>query len=79
MTIEKVLLQTPLCALDFKANLEALDVQARLIENASGNPSRYVILDNANLTTEQRVRLTRLHDLMWVRICVEDIKLSEEW
>lgn len=79
MTIEKVLLQTPLCALDFKANLEALDVPARLIDNASGNPSRYVILDNANLTTKQRVRLTRLHDLMWVRICVEDIKLSEEW
>ncbi|AUR83881.1 hypothetical protein NVP1042O_93 [Vibrio phage 1.042.O._10N.286.45.B8] len=78
MTIEKVLLQTPLCALDFKANLEALDVPARLIENASGNPSRYVILDNTNLTTEQRVRLTRLHDLMWCRIDVTDIKLIEE-
>ena len=79
MTIEKVLLQNPLCALDFKANLEALDVPARLIENASGNPSRYVVLGSTNLTTEQRVRLTSLHDLMWVRICVEDIKLSEEW
>ena len=78
MTIEKVLLQTPLCALDFKANLEALDVPARLIENASGNPSRYVILDSTNLTTEQRVRLTRLHDLMWCRIDVHDIKLIEE-
>jgi hypothetical protein len=79
MAIEKVLLQTQLCALDFKANLEVLDVPARLIENASGNPSRYVVLDSANLTTEQRVRLTRLHDLMWCKICVEDIKLSEEW
>lgn len=79
MTIEKVLLQTTLCALDFKANLEALDVPARLIENVSGNPSRYVVLDSTNLTTEQRVRLTRLHDLMWCRIDVMDIKLSEEW
>lgn len=78
MTIEKVLLQTPLCALDFKANLEALDVPARLIENASGNASRYVILDNTNLTTEQRARLTRLHDLMWCRIDLADIKLIEE-
>jgi hypothetical protein len=79
MTIEKALLQTPLCALDFKANLEALDVPARLIENASGNPSRYIVIDSTSLTTEQRVRMTRLHDLMWCRIDVMDIKLSEEW
>ena len=75
MTIEKVLLQTTLCALDFKANLEALDVPARLIENASGNPSRYVILDSTNLTTEQRVRLTRLF-FMTVFILV--MKLSDK-
>ena len=78
MVIERALLQTPLCALDFRANREALDVTARLIENTSGNPGRYVILDNKNLTTEQRVTLTRLHDLMWCRIDLMDIKLSEE-
>lgn len=77
--ISKALLNSNAEAIDLCEHLTSWDIPARLTVNASGNPSRYVILDSANLTTEQRVRLTRLHDLMWVRICVEDIKLSEEW
>jgi hypothetical protein len=76
--ISKALLNSNAEAIDLCEHLTSWDIPARLTVNASGNPSRYVILDSANLTTEQKLRLARLHDLMWCRIDLHDIKLIEE-
>lgn len=76
--ISKALLPSPMCAIEFKSTLDDWGVPARLIENASGTPSRYVIFDGANLTPGQIKNLDATHSPVYCRIDIWDIKLNEE-
>lgn len=76
--ISKALLPTNLCAINFKATLDDWGVPARLIENASGTPSRYVIFDGANLSPGQIKNLDATFGPMYVRIDIHDVKFMEE-
>lgn len=76
--ISKCLLPSPICAIDFKATLDDWGVPVRLIENASGNPSRYVIFDGANLTPGQIKNLDATHAPMYCRIDIHDVRFLEE-
>ena len=76
--ISKCLLTSPMCAIDFKATLDDWGVPVRLIENASGTPSRYVIFDGANLTPAQIKNLDATHAPMYVRVDIFDVLFMEE-
>lgn len=76
--LSKALLPTNLCAIDFKATLDDWGVNARLIENASGTPSRYVIFDGTNLTPAQIKNLDATHAPVYCRIDIWDIKFISE-
>lgn len=76
--LSKALLPTNICAIDFKATLDDWGVQSRLIENASGNPSRYVVFDGTNLTPGQIKNLDATHAPVYCRIDIWDIKFISE-
>ena len=76
--ISKVLLPSPMCAIDFKATLDDWGVQSRLIGNASGNPSRYVVFDGGNLTPAQIKNLDSTHAPMYCKIDIWDVKFISE-
>lgn len=76
--LSKALLPTSLCAIDFKATLDDWGVQSRLIENASGTPSRYVVFDGGNLTPAQIKNLDSTHAPMYVRVDTYDVRFMEE-
>lgn len=78
MTISKALLPTSLCAVDFKSQLEAWGVPARLIVNADGSYSRYVVFDGSALTPLQVKNLDATHSPIYCKIDVFDVRFIEE-
>lgn len=76
--ISKALLPTNLCAIDFKATLDDWIVPARLIENASGNPSRYVVFDGSLLSQSQITNLDATYAPLYCRVDIHDVKFIEE-
>lgn len=76
--LSKALLPTNLCAIDFKATLDDWGVPARLIENASGNPSRYVLFQGDLLSPSQIKNLDSTHAPMYVRVDIFDVRFIEE-
>lgn len=67
-----------MCAIDFKSTLDDWGVPARLIENVSGNPSRYVIFDVAHLSPGQIANLDATHAPVYCRIDIWDVKFISE-
>jgi hypothetical protein len=67
-----------MCAIDFKATLDDWNIPSRLIENASGTPSRYVVFDGASLSPGQIKNLDATHAPMYVRVDIYDVKFVEE-
>lgn len=76
--LSKALLPTNLCAIDFKATLDDWGVQSRLIENASGTPSRYVVFDGGLLSPSQIANLDATYAPMYVRVDIFDVRFIEE-
>lgn len=76
--INKALLPTSLCAVDFKSQLEAWGVPARMIENADGGHSRYVVFDGSALSPGQIKNLDATHSPIYCKIDVFDVKFIEE-
>lgn len=76
--LSKALLPTNLCAIDFKATLDNWGVQSRLIENASGNPSRYVVFQGDMLSPSQIANLDATYAPMYVKVDIHDMKFVEE-
>ncbi|UYE90969.1 hypothetical protein [Vibrio phage vB_VaS_L1] len=76
--LSKALLPTNLCAIDFKSTLDEWGVPARLIENASGTPSRYVVFHGEMLSPSQIANLDATYAPMYVRVDVFDVKFIEE-
>lgn len=78
MTISKALLPTNLCAINFKVTLDDWGVPARLIENASGKPSKYVVFQGEMLSPSQIANLDATYAPMYVRVDLFDVKFIEE-
>lgn len=78
MTISKALLPSPMCAIDFKSTLDDWGVPARLIESASGTPSRYVVFQCEMLSPPQIANLDATHAPVYCRIDIWDIKFISE-
>lgn len=76
--LSKALLPTNLCAIDFKATLDDWGVPARLVENASGNPSRYIVFDGSLLSPSQIANLDATHAPLYVRVDIHDVKFISE-
>lgn len=76
--ISKALLPSPRRAIDFKATLDDWGVPARLIENASGSPSRYVVFQGEMLSPSQIANLDATYAPMYVRIDIFDVRFIEE-
>lgn len=76
--INKALLPTNLCAINFKATLDGWSIPARIIENASGTPSRYVVFQGDMLSPSQIKNLDSTHAPMYVRIDIHDVRFLEE-
>lgn len=76
--ISKALLPTNLCAIDFKSTLDDWGVPVRLIENASGTPSRYVVFQGDMLSPSQVKNLDATYAPVYVRIDINDVKFMEE-
>lgn len=76
--LSKALLPTNLCAIDFKVTLDDWNIPSRLIENASGTPSRYVVFDGGNLTPAQIKNLDSTHAPMYCKIDIWDVKFISE-
>ncbi|AVR75857.1 hypothetical protein ValSw33_33 [Vibrio phage ValSw3-3] len=76
--ISKALLPSPMCAVNFKATLDDWGVPARLIENASGTPSRYVVFQGDMLSPSQIANLDATYAPMYVRIDIHDVRFLEE-
>lgn len=76
--ISKALLPTNLCAIDFKSTLDSWSVPSRLIENASGTPSRYVVFQGDMLSPSQIANLDATYAPMYVRVDIHDVKFIEE-
>lgn len=67
-----------MCAIDFKATLDDWGVSARLVENASGNPSRYVVFQGDMLSPSQIANLDATHAPLYVRVDIFDVRFMEE-
>ncbi|AZF88611.1 hypothetical protein [Vibrio phage P23] len=78
MTISKALLPTNLCAIDFKSTLDSWGVNARMVINASGAPSKYVVFDGGELSPGQIKNLDATFGPLYVKIELTDIKFIEE-
>lgn len=76
--LSKVLLPSPLCAIDFKSTLDNWGIPARLIENASGTPSRYVVFQGDMLSPGQIKNLDATHAPMYCKIDIHDVRFLEE-
>lgn len=76
--ISKALLPSPMCAVNFKSTLDSWGVPARLIENASGSPSRYVVFQGDLLSPPQIANLDDTHAPLYVKIEIHDIRFLEE-
>lgn len=76
--ISKCLLPSPMCAINFKATLDDWNIPARLIENASGTPSRYVVFQGDMLSPSQIANLDATYAPMYVKINIHDIRFLEE-
>lgn len=76
--ISKALLPTNLCAIEFKSTLDSWGVPARMVENASGTPSRYVIFDGANLTPGQIANLDATYSPVYCKVDIWDVKFISE-
>lgn len=67
-----------MCAIDFKTTLDNWNIPARLIENASGTPSRYVVFQGDMLSPSQIANLDATYAPMYVRIDIWDVKFISE-
>lgn len=76
--ISKALLPTPLCAIEFKSTLDSWGVPARMVVNASGTPSRYVVFDGSALSPGRIKNLDATFGPMYVRIDIQDVRFLEE-
>ncbi|AGN34353.1 hypothetical protein VPSG_00034 [Vibrio phage pYD38-B] len=76
--ISKALLPTPLCAIEFKSTLDNWGVPSRMVINASGTPSRYVVFDGSALSPGQIKNLDATHAPLYVKIEITDIRFLEE-
>ena len=76
--ISKALLPSPMCAVNFKSTLDDWGVPARLIENASGAPSRYVVFHGDMLSPGQIKNLDATHAPLYVKIEIHDVRFLEE-
>lgn len=76
--ISKALLPTPLCAIEFKSMLDDWGVPSRMVINASGNPSRYVVFQGDMLSPSQIANLDATYSPMYVRIDIFDVRFIEE-
>ena len=76
--INKALLPSPLCAIEFKSTLDSWGVPARMVINASGTPSKYVVFDGSALSPGQIKNLDATHAPLYVKIELTDIKFIEE-
>lgn len=78
MTISKALLPSQLCAINFKSTLDSWGVNARMVVNSSGTPSKYVVLQGDMLSPSQIKNLDATHAPLYVKIELTDIKFIEE-
>lgn len=76
--ISKTLLPTNLCAQDFKATLDDWNIPARLIENASGTPSRYVVFQGDMLSPSQIANLDATYAPVYCKVDIWDVKFISE-
>ena len=76
--LSKALLPTNLCAIDFKATLDEWGIPARLIENASGTPSRYVVFQGDMLSPSQIANLDATYAPVYCKVDIWDVKLISE-
>lgn len=76
--INKALLPTELCAIDFIAHLESWGAPARQIKRPDGSGTRYVIFDGKTLSTSQIANLDGIHAPIYCNIYIHDVKLIEE-
>lgn len=78
MSINKALLPSPMCAIDFKATLDSWGINARMVVNASGTPSKYVVFQGDMLSPAQIKNLDATHAPLYVKIEIHDIRFLEE-
>lgn len=76
--ISKALLPSPMCAVNFKSTLDSWGVSSRMVVNASGSPSRYVVFHGDMLSPSQIANLDATHAPLYVKIELTDIKFIEE-
>lgn len=76
--ISKALFPSPMCAIDFKATLDSWKIPARLIENASGTPSRYVVFQGEMLTLSQIKYLDATFAPVYCKVDIWDVKFISE-
>lgn len=76
--ISKALLPTPLCALEFKSTLDSWGIPSRMVVNASGTPSKYVVFQGDKLSPSQIANLDATYAPMYVRIDIHDVKFMDE-
>lgn len=76
--ISKALLPTSLCAIDFKSTLDSWGIPARMVVNASGTPSKYVVFDGSALSPGQIKNLDATFGPLYVRVDIFDVKFIEE-
>lgn len=76
--ISKALLPSPKCAIEFKSTLDSWGVNARMVINASGTPSKYVVFQGDMLSPLQIKNLDATFGPMYVRIDIHDVKFMEE-
>ncbi|UTQ79860.1 hypothetical protein vBVnaSL3_37 [Vibrio phage vB_VnaS-L3] len=78
MTISKALLPSPMCAIEFKSTLDNWGVPARMVVNASGSPSKYVVFQGDMLSPSQIANLDATYAPLYVRVDVFDVRFIEE-
>lgn len=76
--ISKALLPTPLCAIEFKSTLDGWGIPSRMVINASGSPSRYVVFQGDALSIGQVKNLDATFAPMYVRVDIFDVRFMEE-
>lgn len=76
--LNKALLPTPLCAIEFKLTLDSWEIPARMVINASGTPSKYVVFDGSALSPGQIKNLDATHAPIYCKINIHDVRFLEE-
>lgn len=76
--ISKALLPSPLCAIEFKSTLDSWGIPARMVINASGTPSRYVVFHGEMLSPSQIANLDATYAPVYCKVDIWDVKFISE-